>query len=127
MFTVEIIQHFEDWFVVSETVGEFDEFGKAITTFSEECDNFLSNRFSGDSLDQYISENLADEDGDWSKGFIVEINKDEETIISRHFDYDYETRSIVGDYVNEFCEEGLSFLELSKLREILTRRIAGLS
>ncbi len=127
MYTVELVEHFEDWYVAEETIGEFGMLDKAILEFRKQCDELLGNRFSSEGIDGTIAENFDDEDlSDYSKGFVVLI-RDEDTFISCHFDYDHRTNSIVRGHLIEFAEEELREFDLSNFEQSLTRNDTGSS
>jgi hypothetical protein len=129
MYTVVVTDHFEDWHVAYETIGEYYTFEEAIRIFSEECRNLLDHKFYFAGIDRYISEHLQDSDDDeiddMSKGFLVSINSGDETIVSRHFDYDHKSHLIVGDYVIELNDECLTSKEALKIRQSLTLGSSG--
>jgi hypothetical protein len=50
---------------------------------------------------------------------VVSINSDDETIVSRHFNYDYSTHLIIGDDLIKFNDEYLTSEETLKMRHCL--------
>ncbi len=59
-YKLEVIDHFEDWFVCSETIGEFNTINEAITCFLNERRNITEMKRSTDAIDECISENFGD-------------------------------------------------------------------
>ena len=101
MYKVELVEHFEDWYVAEEAIGKFRMLDEAMLEFRKECNKLLSNDFSSAGIDETIAENLTDDEdeSDYSKGFVVSMSSDEVTLISIHFDYDSRTKSIVEVYL----------------------------
>lgn len=99
MYKIEIIEHFEDWYVCNDTIGEFNTMEEAINCFCEECRNIVKQKYST-RIDYYITENYDIEVeciDEWSMGIMVEISEDGERIASRHFDYDYKSHTFSHD------------------------------
>lgn len=102
MYTVVMTEHFEDWYVADLIIGKFNTLEKAIVAFSEVCQNIFAGKYSTSGIDQFIDENFGTDDefiSDYTGGFMVSICSDGDIITSRHFEYDYESRSIKNDSV----------------------------
>ncbi len=116
MYQVNFVEHFEDWYVSSDEIGDFETRDEAMQTFKEECKKLLKNDFFSNGIDKFLSENFSDKDdiSDFSKGFVVSIDNDDVTLISLHFDYDSRKRSILKSYVIQIDQGELSDFDLSE-------------
>ncbi len=118
MFQVNLVEHFEDWYVSSDEIGDFETLDEAMHIFREECKKLLKNDFFSDGIDDFVSENFSDKDdiSDFSKGFVVSIDSDDVTLISLHFDYDSRKRSMLKSYVIQLDQGKLSDFDLSEYK-----------
>lgn len=97
MFKLERIEHFEDWYVVTDKIGEFETIELAIMAFRDEYTR-TSQGLSPHGLNSYIQDtfgtNETDEIDDYSMGLMLRLQEDEYEIASSHFAYDYKTGAI---------------------------------
>ncbi|NCC62362.1 MAG: hypothetical protein EOM12_15795 [Verrucomicrobiae bacterium] len=119
MYQVNFVEHFEDWYVSEDDIGEFETLNEAMQAFREECNNLLTNNFFSDGIDEFISENFSDKDdmSNFSKGFAVSIYRDDAALILLHFDYDSRKKSVVSSHVVELEEGELSGFDLSEYKQ----------
>ncbi|MCX7068966.1 MAG: hypothetical protein NTW85_14900 [Methylococcales bacterium] len=111
MYNIEIIEHFEDWYVVDETLGEFNTINEAISVFCKECKNIVKQRYSTSGIDEYIAESFDNDEviDEFNKGFMLRICNDrDESIVSQHFEYNHKSHSIENGSGVEVHHENLS-------------------
>ncbi len=125
MYKLEVIEHFDDWYVFSDTIGEYNTINEAISFFLNERGNIIEMKRSTDGIDEYISETFGDDwDGNdankYNIGFILKIyNNDEEEIVSQCFEYDTVSNSFESDSAFELNEDELTMDEVNILTACL--------
>ena len=97
MYTLASFDRFEDQFVVSDELIEFDKLSEAVNELINQCNELIADKSSTQHIDEYISEELQpydfeEEFGDCSKGFTRNILINDEEIISISINYDYKTK-----------------------------------
>ena len=97
MYTLASFDRFEDQFVVSDELIEFDKLSEAVNELINQCNVLIADKSSTQHIDEYISEELQpydfeEEFGDCSKGFTRNILINDEEIISISINYDYKTK-----------------------------------
>ena len=97
MYTLASFDRFEDQFVVSDELIEFDKLSEAVNELINQCNELIADKSSTQHIDKYISEELQpydfeEEFGDCSKGFTRNILINDEEIISISINYDYKTK-----------------------------------
>ena len=97
MYTLASFDRFEDQFVVSDELIEFDKLSEAVNELINKCNELIADKSSTQHIDEYISEELQpydfeEEFGDCSKGFTRNILINDEEIISISINYDYKTK-----------------------------------
>ena len=97
MYTLASFDRFEDQFVVSDELIEFDKLSEAVNELINQCNVLIADKSSTQHIDEYISEELQpydfeEEIGDCSKGFTRNILINDEEIISISINYDYKTK-----------------------------------
>ena len=112
-YKVEVIEHFEDWFVCSDTIGLFNTLNEAISIFLNERREILEMKRSTDGIDECITENFGNDwsdndDDEYSKGFVIVIYNNDEEVVSQCFEYHAASSSIKSDSVFEFHNEKLT-------------------
>ena len=97
MYSLASFDRFEDQFVVSDELIEFDKLSEAVNELINQCNELIADKSSTQHIDEYISEELQpydfeEEFGDCSKGFTRNILINDEEIISISINYDYKTK-----------------------------------
>lgn len=134
MYTVESVEHFEDWYVASNGTKSFASFDDAMQSLADDCMNVINDISSGAGIDDYIAENhqdSAEDDPAWareySKGFCFSIVIDDNQVLYLHLDYEPETRAISSDVCIEVDENELTPSEISKIQQTLVTIKEGLT
>jgi len=114
MYTLQLTEHFEDWYVADIVIGEFDSIDDAVAAFCAARDDILEMNEPADGIEDYIAENFDlnedDEDvSDYSKGFVLKILQEEDDdILTQFFVYDHVSKSISESYLDKFNNEHFS-------------------
>ncbi len=119
IYKLEVIEHFEDWFVCDDSIGEYALIDEAISSFINERRDIVEMERSTDGIDQCISENFEDENdaNKYNKGFILKLyiiideEDEEEEIASEYFEYDLLTHSIKPNSIFELNNDNLTVEE----------------
>jgi NOL1/NOP2/fmu family ribosome biogenesis protein len=120
-YTIELLEHFEDWYVGEciEFDESFDSFIEAIEVFKKNCDRLIHNDISTMYLEKYIDDNVIEDMEEnlsqWSMGYVLRLNYNEDTIISIHFDYDYEKKIIEKCSIIEYDKDKFKNFDLSDI------------
>lgn len=125
MYTISLIEHFEDWFVIEEGLDEFSKLDDTLSAFRKECTNLVNRSTSDTGISQFCEQELDSEEDytNYSKGYVLSIENDGVSVISFHFDYDIVGRKISDFYLNECREEELEGKKMADIEQSLRKYI----
>jgi len=118
MYTVETIDNYEDWYVADGIIGKYKSIYDAVRVFCDELKNIRTDDDYAAGLKEYISEYVDTEealDDYFGGGVTISINKDSQTIITKHFSYNHQFRSFIE---NKEIEVELKTLTLEERKAI---------
>ena len=81
MYTLASFDRFEDQFVVSDELIEFDKLSEAVNELINKCNELIADKSSTQHIDEYISE-------EFTRNILI----NDEEIISISINYDYKTK-----------------------------------
>jgi len=101
-YSINFLERIEDWYIAEiENNGEFfDNFSEALEVFKCCCIKLITNNISTVDLDAAIKDQISDQIDDdfdishWSMGYLLSLQRDEDTLLSLFFDYDFKTKLI---------------------------------
>jgi hypothetical protein len=122
-YSINFLERIEDWYIAEiEHNGEFfDNLSEALDVFKGCCIKLITNNISTVDLDAAIKDQFSDQIDDdfdishWSMGYLLSLQRDEDTLLSLFFDYDFKTKLISNCYIVEFNKNELSAFDLSNL------------
>ncbi|MGD9578189.1 MAG: hypothetical protein AB7Y74_08050 [Syntrophorhabdus sp.] len=120
MYRLELTEHFEDWYVADTVIGEFDSLDDAVVAFCSARKDVIEMKEPAHGIENCIAENFElgedDEDiSDYSKGFVLKVQQDDDDIVSQYFAYDHISKSISESCMDDFNREYFSAEQLNLL------------